>query len=140
MLEEILGYLNNWFVPDGGIHIDTYAIEDGSISLPFLSDGQYFRIVGSTFNDGVYKHPTVFPKDETFRGAVWAMAVPPSVLTLVADIEAWQEKYGKAAESPYVSESFGGYSYTKSGGYEADGGVNNWVTAFRTRLAQWRKL
>jgi hypothetical protein len=50
------------------------------------------------------------------------------------------EKYGKAAESPYVSESFGGYSYTKSGGYEADGGVNNWVTAFKTRLAQWRKL
>ena len=138
MLEEILGYLNNWFVPDGGIHVDTYAIEDGSISLPFLSDGQYFRIVGSTFNDGVHKYPTVFPQDETFRGAVWALAIPNAVIDMAVEVEAWEEKNAEKASGLYQSESFGGYSYTlKSGGDSSNFG---WQSAFAGKLNRWRKI
>lgn len=55
MLEEVLRHLNNWFLVPDGIHLDTYTIEDGGITLPFLQEGQYFRVVGSVFGDGVYQ-------------------------------------------------------------------------------------
>ena len=41
--------------------------------------------------------------------------------------------------SPYVSESFGGYSYTKRSGSDS-GSVGGWQEAFKARLSPWRKL
>ena len=138
MLEEILRYLKNWFVV--GIHFDEYTIEDGGIELSFLQSGQYFRIVGSVFNDGVYKYGDELDlTDETFDGAVWALAVPQSFLSLVSGIEAWQAKNADSVASPYTSESFGGYSYTKATDSETGGSVT-WQSAFRSRLARWRKI
>ena len=52
--------------------------------------------------------------DERFEGAVWALAVPPAVIALAGEITEWQEKNGEAVLSPYTSESFGGYSYTRA--------------------------
>ena len=139
MLEQVLMHLNNWFLVPGGIHEGTYTIEDGGITLPFLANGQYFRIVGSVFNDGLHQYPASDLKAETFDGTVWALAVPQAVIELAAEIEAWQKKNGDASVSPYQSESFGGYSYSKATD-SASGGAVTWQSAFRSRLNAWRKL
>ena len=136
MLATILRYLRNWFLVPGGIYTGKFVIEDGVIDLPMIQKNQYFRIVGSVFNDGVYQYKDNL-KDEVFVGAVWALAIPDDLLEVVSEIEAWQEKYGESAASPYQSESFAGYSYTKSENSEAN---KTWQTAFRTRLNAWRKL
>ena len=139
MLEQVLMHLNNWFLVSGGIHEGTYTIEDGGITLPFLANGQYFRICGSVFNDGLHQYPASDLKAETFDGSVWALAVPQAVIDLAAEIEAWQKKNGDASVSPYQSESFGGYSYSKSTD-SASGGAVTWHSAFRGRLNNYRKL
>ena len=137
-LTEICAELRNWFVVPDGVHIQTYTISGGSITpLDFLQDGQYFRIVGSIFNDGVYQYPATSLLDEVFEGAVWSMAVPPSVIDLAAEIEEYNKSDdGKA--SPFTAESFGGYSYTKA--TDANGAAIGWQKAFASRLNQWRKL
>ena len=139
MLEQVLMHLNNWFLVPGGIHEGTYTIEDGGIALPFLANGQYFRICGSVFNDGLHQYPASDLKAETFEGTVLALAVPQAVIELAAEIEAWQKKNGDASVSPYQSESFGGYSYSKATD-SASGGAVTWQSAFRSRLNAWRKL
>lgn len=139
MLEQVLRHLNNWFLVD--IHEGTFTVENGSIALPFLQTNQYFRICGSVFNDGLHQYPEIDLTDETFTGTVWALAVPETVVTLSKDIAAWEEKNGEAVLSPYTSESFGGYSYTKpSGGTGGTSAVTGWQDAFRGRLNDWRKL
>ena len=139
MLEQVLMHLKNWFLVPGGIHEGTYTIEDGGITLPFLANGQYFRICGSVFNDGLHQYPVSDLKSETFEGTVWALAVPQAVIDLASEIEAWQKKNGEASVSPYQAESFGGYSYSKATD-SASGGAVTWQSAFRSRLNAWRKL
>ena len=138
MLEQVLRHLNNWFLVE--IHEGTFTVENGSITLPFLLTNQYFRIVGSVFNDGLYQYPAADLTDEAFTGTVWALAVPKAVVTLSEDIAAWQEKNGEAVASPYQSESFGGYSYTKRSAGNDSGALNGWQDAFKSRLNDWRKL
>lgn len=141
MLEELMRECRNYFLIPGGVHPDTYTIKNGSIALPFLIMGQYFRIIGSTFNDGVYQYGADGLTDETFNGAVWALAVPAAFISLVEDVEAWRDKYESAASSPFQSESFAGYSYTKSSANGISGGsVTGWQGVFASRLNKWRKL
>lgn len=157
MLTELCAYCRNWFqnqklygvfkIADGEIK---YA--DGS-ALPIV-EGQYFRIIGSIFNDGVHR---VIPEtaaedtavstlqDEEFDGSVWTMKVPKDFIKLAEEIEAWQAKNGSIdsqAMSPFTSESFGGYSYSKSAGSSADGsgGGTGWQSAFGNRLVRYRKI
>lgn len=140
ILSELCQELKNWFCDESDIHLGTYAIENGVLSLPFLLDGQYFRIVGSVLNDGVYKYDESLElQDETFTGAVWAMKVPPSFVDLATEIENWIQKNGEVVSSPYQSESWGGYSYSmKSGG--AESGSVSWKSVFGGSLNRWRKL
>lgn len=147
MLSELCAELRNYFVKE--IHSGIFTINGSGIeSLPFLSEGQYFRIVGSVFNDGVWLNTSEGMsgmRPETFSGAVWAMAVPLDVIALSEDIEAWRNKYeriGSAAMSPYMSESFGGYSYQKGSSLAGSGGNGgtSWQNTFRTKLNKWRKL
>ena len=139
MLEQVLMHLKNWFLVPGGIHEGTYTIEDGGITLPFLENGQYFRICGSVFTDGLHQYPASDLKEETFDGTVWALAVPQAVIDLSTEIESWQTKNGDASVSPYQSESFGGYQYSKATD-SASGGAVTWQSAFRSRMNVWRKL
>ena len=118
MLEQILMEIHNWFrARDGlnGIHPGTYTIEDGGIALPFLQDGQYFRIMGSVFNDGLHRYGPDMEAltDETFDGTIWALAIPKTVVDAAAEAEAWMAKNGAVVGGVYSSESFGGYTYTK---------------------------
>lgn len=147
MLTELCNELNNWFDKDR--IFGTFKIVDGELTemSDILQDDQYFRIVGSVFNDGVYKYPAVNLKDEEFEGAVWAMTVPPSVIALAEEIEDWQNKYGgtdSQAMSPFQSESFGGYSYTKKSGSSSNSGANTklgtWQGAFAVKLNRYRRL
>lgn len=136
MLEEILQNINNWFVVHGGVHRDTFTVENGSITLPFLASGQYFRIVGSVFNDGLHKYPASGMTDEEFEGEIWAMAVPPPVIALSSEIEEWVKKN---PDSAYTSESFGGYSYSRVTSPNT-GAPMGWREVFRGRLNAWRKM
>lgn len=141
MLTEICQELRNWF--DISRHSGTFTIENGNIDADFLHSGQYFRIMGSIFNDGVHRYPAEDLTDETFTGAVWALAIPAPVIALDEDISAWCEKNmspDSAAMSPFNSESFGGYSYSKSGSSAGGGADVSWQGIFRSRLNMWRKL
>ena len=144
MLTELCKEINNWF--EYAKFFGTFTIEDNVITGNYsLQDGQYFRIVGSVFNDGVYKFGDDLDlTDETFTGAIWAMAVPKEVIALADDIKDWSDKYlgvDSAAMSPFNSESFGGYSYSKSGnGSGGSTNPNGWKSAFADELNRWRKL
>lgn len=148
MLDELCGELCNYFEekPDG-IHSGKFTIEDGQLQADFLQNGQYFRVKGSVFNDGVYKYPANGLVNESFTGQVWAMAVPPAVIALCDDIQVWNEKYGDITGvnySPFQSESFNNYSYSKrSGSYGSDNASASpmtWKDAFSKKLTRWRKL
>jgi hypothetical protein len=136
MLEQILMDINNLFVVPDGRHAGEYSIKGGSIALDFLAPGQYFWIKGSVFNDGLHVYPAADLADEDFDGVVIAMAVPQALIALSDDIKAWVDKNGQ--ESPYTSESFGGYSYSKA--TNAQGMAVGWRDVFRSRLNPWRKI
>lgn len=140
MLTVICAEIRNYFLAhrEEDIHSGEYTIEDGSIELDFLRDGQYFRIVGSALNDGVHQYPATLLKDETFKGSIWAMSVPPSFVALAAEIEDWVSANTSALASPYQSESFGGYSYSKATG--SNGRGYSWQDQFATRLNAFRRI
>ena len=139
MLEQVLMNIRRWFLVEGGIHSGTFTIKDGGITLPFLADGQYFRICGSVFNDGLHQYNVLDLTDETFTGTIWALAIPKAVIELADEIQKWQEKNGESSTSPYQSESFGGYSYSKATDAETGGAVT-WQSAFKQQLGTWRKI
>ena len=71
------------------------------------------------------------------------MAIPKEVVNIASDIKTWVEKNGgadSAANSPFTSESFGGYSYSKGASVSGDYAAGDWKSAFASRLAQWRKI
>lgn len=146
MLTELCAFLKNYFLRDGtnDLHSGTFTIENGSIeALDFLQPGQYYRIAGSVFNDGVHKYGDTSENaellvDETFSGVVWAMAVPPTVIALAGEIAEWNTANAAALSGPYQSESFGGYSYSK--GTSTNGGAYSWRDAFAARLTPYRRL
>lgn len=153
MLEQVCDFVHNYFIADE--HEGVFTVADGAITLPFLLDGQRFKVKGSALNDGIYTYHadgTVYDDDnaelvslapETFTGKIYSMAVPRAFEKIVADIRDWQEANKAVVESPYQSESFGGYSYTKSTGASGSGNVTvaiTWRDIFKTRLNAYRKL
>ena len=136
-MNDLCDNLHNYFVKEK--HTGTFTIENGSISLPFLLNGQHFRIVGSILNDGVWDYPCLGLIDESFRGEIWAMGIPPALIALLTEINEWIDKYGASAESPYQSESFAGYSYSKATGEKNKTAVK-WQTVFSSELSRWRKI
>ena len=139
MLEQVLMNIRNWFPVKGGIYSGTFTIKDGGITLPFLADGQYFRICGSVFNDGLHQYNVLDLTDETFNGTIWALSIPQPIIDLANEIQEWQDKNADALSSPYSSESFGGYSYSKVTNSET-GGAETWQSHFKQQLSAWRKI
>lgn len=139
MLTEICAELKNYFLKnrEQDIHTGTFTITDGTIDLDFLQNGQYFRIVGSVFNDGVHQYQDGTMTDETFEGAIWAMYVPKHIEELANEIESWIADNSDVINSPYSSESFGGYSYSKATG---DSVTATWQGQFKNRLDPYRRL
>lgn len=136
MLNEICAEIRNYFPAEK--RYGNFTIKNGSISpVDFLQEGQYFRIVGSVFNDGIHQHPASDLNDESFNGSVCAMAVPPALIDLSEEIKTYAEIVD-ANPSPFTSESFGGYSYTKA--TDVDGVAMSWQKAYGKRLNKWRRV
>lgn len=137
--------LRNWFIrSQDDIHEGDFVIRSGKLmDSGFLKENQYFRIEGSIFNDGVWQHGVDELTDEEFTGRVSGMAVPPAVVALAKEIGEWVAQYGATVSSPYTSESWGGYSYSK-GGYGSTNGAGSsnpsWQSTFASRLNRWRKV
>ena len=147
-MTELCQELRNWFVRERYIgHIEIAATGEISCDgekIP-LAENQYYRVIGSIFADGVHRHPDTTAIYEDFSGAVWTMAVPATVINLADDITAWRAKYeavGAESMSPFMSESFRGYSYSKGSSYTGtgSGGGTNWRSTFASRMNAWRKL
>ena len=135
-IAELCAEVRNYFETDK--RFGDFAITGGTFApSDFIKDGQYFRIVGSTFNDGVYRCPATGLTDETFSGAVWAMNVPPDFVALAEKIEEYNTK-NSAEISPYTSESFGGYTYTKA--TDSNGAPVTWQKCFAKSIDVWRKI
>lgn len=148
-LTEVCANIKNYFlVGDNARKAGTYTIVSGVAPLSSLLPGQYFRIVGSILNDGVWQNTAADLANlraETFSGEVWSMSVPRDFEQLCEDISAWREKneaLDSANMSPFSSESFGGYSYSKGGSGGAEGGGNGvtWQNQFRARLNTYRRI
>lgn len=146
MLAEICGYLNNYFDVKrytGLITIASGVLSKDGKEIP-MEAGQHFALFRRNFSLGVFVYGTDELDDKVFEGSVWIMDIPQVFLNLVSEIEAWQAKYGgadSAAMSPYNSESFGGYSYTKGSSSQSSGGMaSTWQSAYGPRLAQYRKV
>jgi hypothetical protein len=141
-LTELCQELRNWFERDK--FFGEFTIENGTINVPdgSLQDGQFFRVIGSVFNDGVHKYGEGELTDEVFKGAIWSMAVPPAVIDLSERISAWVTKYGESVSSPYSSESFGGYSYVKASGVGQGNATSGptWQSTFASELNRYRKI
>lgn len=146
MLTDLCQELRNWF--DLERYEGTFTISGGTLTADFLQKNQYYRIIGSIFNDGVHKYgdPTDILEDEEFEGAVWALGIPKAVICLNKQIDDWIAKYGgvdSVAMSPYTSESFGGYSYSKGSNLAAVTSANSatgWKAMFASQLNRWRKI
>jgi len=135
MLYEILKYIRNYF-PDLSKQRDAKFTISSNVISPSIDvlTNQYFLIEGSALNDGVYKIGDDLV-NETFTGTITPLLIPPAFLELVSEIEEYEAKNKVSA---FVSESFGGYSYTKA--TSAKGSVISWRDAFGTRLNAWRKV
>ena len=146
MLTEICAEIKNYFTYESDRHIGDYAIIDGIITPSLDIPTDYIRIVGSHKNDGVHKlSDTDLVDEDTFHGAIWIMSPPNDFLALVEEIESWQEMNGKAdsqAMSPYQSESFGGYSYSKGSGGSGAGSSSSptWQSQYAPRLKIYRRI
>lgn len=150
MLTEVCDFVHNYFEHE--IHHGTFSIVNGNIDLTGLvKNGQRFRILGSALNDGIYTYydesalynddddALADLMDETFTGAIVAMAIPKAFLKIVSEITEWQNKNSQVVESPYTSESWGGYSYTKAGS-GSGGGVLSWRDVFKQKLNAYRRI
>ena len=142
MLDKFCAEIRNYFVKSSGdIHEGTFVITNGKIeSLPFIQSRQYYRIVGSIFNDGVYcrGEDDLTLCDEEFVGQIWAMRVPRAFIDLCNEIEAWNEENADTLNNPFISESYSGYSYTKGSSNDSSG--YSWRNHFANRLNQYRRI
>ena len=145
MLTNLCQELKNWFDRYQPMVIGKFKIEEGKITsesfLQVVQENQYFRIRGSVFNNGVHQYtPDLALTDEEFDGVISLMAIPKEVIDLAAEIDAWNQKYGEAVLSPFTSESFGGYSYSKGANASGSGQGVSWQSAFASKLNRWRKI
>ena len=149
MLNQVCENLCNYFIKER--YEGNFEISESMISLPLL-EGQRFLIQGSALNDGMYTyHDTgikndddseaVGLQDETWAGTISALAVPPAVIALSAEINAWVDANKESQNSPYTSESvLGVYSYTKGTNGHGAGGTVGWMDVFADKLKRWRKV
>lgn len=152
MLQEIMEYIHNYFVPISAKEVE-YTISGGVISPSFgAEEGDRFLICNSRRNDGVYTwHESYIGddddtdaaglRDETFAGTIRVCSVPPALLTLSGEIRQWVETFGAQLSSPMQSETFNGYSYTLKAGNGGSGGSGplTWRDQFGKSLERWRR-
>ena len=139
MIESVMREVNNYFEHD--IYKGHFVINNGLlVGVTGLVSGQYYRITGSVFNDGVFQFGRETGLvDEEFDGTVYGLRVPRAFVSLVDKIDTWNSKYESVVDAPYSSESYskGSYSYAISGSGSNMGG---WKSKFSAELNEWRKV
>lgn len=138
ILMDMMAYCRNFvdFVDD--CHYGSYEVKNGKINLPFFKDGQFIFIEGKCKNSGLHSCLDDL-EDEEFTGYVYTLWIDKDFVELAREIKDWKDKYSDVINSPYDSESFGGYTYKKSAG--SDGGVvASWSKQFSQQLRRWKKL
>ena len=154
MMTSLCREVRNYFVRSEGDKISgRFTVSGGAVTCTDRADfavagGQYYRIVGSLYNDGVWQNGAESSSgmsDEIFTGQVWLMAPPRDFCDLADEIEKWIERFGDAALSPYASESFGGYSYTLRGTSRRNESARDnedasWQTAVKRQLSAYRRI
>ena len=152
-IEEVLNYLNNFFVYTyaPNVYVD-FDADAGTIALAntgdVLSDyaldvrvNQYIRIEGSRLNDGVYKVTDVDPDAVTVDSTlideesdsnldyvtIYGLAIPQKLLSIITEMQSW------SGTSNVKSESLGPHSIT----YDKPVTVFN---SFESRLKKYKKV
>lgn len=145
-LTEVCAYLKNYFLNgDKAVNSGTFTITSGEAPLDTLLEGQYFCIRGSILNDGVWQNVAADLANlraEEFEGEIWSMSVPRDFEQLCDDISAWRtvnESSTSPNMSPFQSESFGGYSYSKGSGANGASAIT-WQSQFASRLSTYRRI
>lgn len=146
-IDDVCAEVKNYFIRE--ILVDNYTITGGVLTPSVNTEARYIRIVGSMKNDGVHDLTDTNDKlvDESeFHGAVWIMAVPQDFIALYGEIKDWQTANGgvnSVAMSPFQSESFGGYSYSKGAGASGSGNqasIPTWQSMYASRLNKYRRV
>ncbi len=138
MIAEMCREINNYFTDYSDMHFGKFEIREGVLTPSLnLVEGQYFRIINSVVNDGVYQYGIDNDKlmNEVFEGAVWCMKVPRSFIELSEKIKKFENENERTT---YTSESFGGYSYSKA--TNSNGVAVGWQEVFASELNRYRKL
>lgn len=160
MLTEICEHLHNFFDKatdpysgmESGLTVcygeyadrneDDFTISTGGVISPLPSTliaGQYIRIVGSKFNDGIYLLSGTLANttlvNETFHGVIYGLSIPRDLVALDTEITAW---VAANPASLFTSESFGGWSGTRATG--SGGAPLTWERVYAARLNRWRKI
>lgn len=135
-LFEVCASVRNFFAADHEKHEGFFSVRNGQIvpSL-YVAGANYIRVFGSAKNDGIHSLDETLVDEDGFKGMIWVMRVPEDFLKLVGKIEKWESENAKILESPYTSESFGGYSYSKD-----TAGASSWQAKFKSRLDVYRKV
>lgn len=144
MLTEICQYLHNYF--DYERHYGDISIIGQSVFCDGkeieIESGQYFALFRQRIPLGVFQKNEL--TDKTFTGAIWLMDVPKAILDANTWAEQWKVKnmgVDNDANSPFQSESFGGYSYNKGTNKNGKAGASIFDNAqFAAMLAPYRKL
>lgn len=139
MLYEVMREVNNYFIREQ--YSGSFSIIKGQLEFPFtITKGQYYLIENSEYNDGLHQYEVENDTltDEVFNGRISKCVVPKKFVDLVLDIDEWIKKYQSSVQSPFTSESFGGYSYSKA--TNSSGSSVDWRDVFKTQLNTWRKV
>jgi hypothetical protein len=143
MLQNILDYLNNYFVRTRELF--TAVVSDG-ITGTFSKTyaiGQYISIDNTLINNGVYKITGVSTSKltldatltaETVTGVVWGLAIPKVVLTLATEIAS----YDSTSQKGVMSESQGNRSISYGNGTTS--GSSNWQSVYKSNLMPYKKI
>lgn len=141
-MEDILSYINNYFAVTK--EEGTFKIEDNSIKIKgnYLQ-GQYIKLEGSFFNDGIYRVESLVDKtitliganNEEFKGVIYSLAIPKDLISIAKKLEELKEKNTNGI---YESESFGEYSYTLA--KNSKGEIYSNIDSFKNELKKYRKM
>lgn len=131
----VMRHVNNFFLREAVEGVFTIS-GDGVLS-PAV-DAPYIAVTGSMWHDGLYDSVNALKNDheETFEGTVWAISPPAQFLALCKEIEAYEAKNPTGAP---VSESFGGYSYSR-GTSGQSGCAITWREAFADALRPYKRM
>lgn len=142
-ITQMCTFLRNFFTNKDNIFYNTYTICNNILNFDFIKEGQYFRITGSSLNNGVYCNTIDDLKrlrDETFTGAIWVMDVPPDFVRLCDEVERFNAKISELSGNfqGYASESWGGYSYTLP--TSTPSFMRDWHYKLKQEMSYYRKL